>query len=596
MALYAKGKTAMRSKTGTSTVLLMSIIILSFLHPAASLESAGPKPAMSGSLREPTPLAGDAANSRSYELKLSAECKGKLAVSEMLIFEPALFASPWDFGVSSCIRLSYGLTNLSARELHVLVNYRTEPKGKGGSTGTGACYRVAPGEARIIETIAPIAGFKPLRFILMLVPLDHAPDQADFGRLSENKVLVIDPLPLEVPPLPVRLSTNHPSTRGALELSGVSLWRSNEVNWMGATFTNASDQSRAAGLWVGVNHVNTPAGQPPNIPGGGFFRRESAVVSARSMAVLSVAYELPNSGPHPLLTYEGVEYLRGMPDPAAWRKRDRAAITAATDVNLLGWGAADLVQAARGGECVLVPPVPLSERTNLTAETKSPHFTFRYRPGSAAAREIELIVAAREGVYKRLSTLYKIQLPGPVQIDLYPDMEAKGLGSGTSINVANTINASHIAEVYNSMTQVSPGHEIAHIFSFRFPGHGDRGGALGKPGDAFVEGFAGCFEFEDSAETATARLRSRLAGKPAPGLTELIAASSPGVHDEQVVLVDFLTRKSPESFKTFYVQVIARPDGKTVDQAARKAYNVSLQTLENEWGQFLRASSGPSSL
>jgi len=538
-----------------------------------------------------TPIVADSRGDfRLYDLKLPPSFVRTLAVSKISISPSSMFGSPWDFGLSPSVRLRYGLTNLTKQTLHVLVNYRTEVKRKGTNTGTGACYLLAPRESRIIEAIAPVAGFQPnLRFVLMLVPLEHAPENADFARLSGNKVLVIDPLPLKVSPLPAGLSATCLSMPQPLELLRVSLMTSNHVNCISATLTNRTEQARVGGLWVGVNHVNTPAGGPPSVPGGGFFKRESALVPARGVAVLSVAYDLPNSGPHPLLAYQVVECVQGMPDPSALQKRNVSAIMAATDVNLVAWGAVDLVETARAGECVLVPPVPIEQRTNLTAETKSAHFIFRYRPDSVAERDIEQIVAAREAVYNKLSRLYEIELPGPVQIDLYPDMEAKGLGSGTPINVANTINASHIAEVYNSMTHVSPGHELAHIFSFRFPGHHDRGGALGKSGDGFVEGFAGCYEFNDSAKEALAGLRARLNGKPAPGLVDLIASASPGVNDEEVVLVDFLTRKNPKSFKTFYVEVIAHPDRKTIDKAARKAYNVSLEELEKEWQRFLRS-------
>lgn len=577
----------MNTGTGSCAVLLLQSIALAASPGNASAgraSAAGGPPiaaAQNGGLQE----------SRSYQLTLSPDCKGTLAASKLRIYAPPLFASPWDFGVSPAVRLTYGLTNLSGRDLHVLVNYRTE--GKGNNTGTGASYLLAPGEQRLIETISPLQGFVPnLRFILRLIPLEHAPGDVDVERLFANKALVIEPLPLEVPLLPAGLSTTRPFKPYPLQVSGVSLATSNHLNWISATVTNTSDQPRVGGLWVGVDHLNTPAGGPPKLAGGGFFGRESAVVPAHGITCLSVVYDLPNSGPHPVLAYQVVECRRGMPDPSAVRKRNLPAIFAATDVDLLAWGSADLIDAAGSGQCFLVPPVPVQERTNLTAETKSLHFVFRYRPGSAAERDIAQIVAAREAVYTKLSALYQVQLAGPVQLDLYPDREAKGLGSGTPINIANTINASHIAEVYNAMTQVAPGHEIAHLFSYRFPGHRDRGGALRKPADGFVEGFAGCYEFDDSAETARSRLLTRLPGNRAPGLVEVIASPSPAVNDEQVVLVDFLTRKNPEGFKAFYVSVIARPDRSTIDQAARSGYNISLETLENEWRQFLRSPAG----
>lgn len=68
----------------------------------------------------------------------------------------------------------------------------------------------------------------------------------------------------------------------------------------------------------------------------------------------------------------------------------------------------------------------------------------------------------------------------------------------------------------------------------------------------------------------------------------MIASPGPGAGDEQVALVDFLTRKGPERFKAFYVEVIALPDRKTIERAGDNAYQVSLAPLETEWQRFRR--------
>ena len=77
-----------------------------------------------------------------------------------------------------------------------------------------------------------------------------------------------------------------------------------------------------------------------------------------------------------------------------------------------------------------------------------------------------------------------------VTVDLYPDGQAKGLGSGTYYTPANTVTDTHIAEVYNSSYQCDIYHELAHIFSYRF---GDTGPAA--PG--LIENFAEYFEHQN---------------------------------------------------------------------------------------------------
>jgi hypothetical protein len=565
--------------------LIVAAVSMAGATPMIAAEAVGP---LASPIQAP-PLANrapDANGVRSYDLKIPSAWNGKLAISRFSILGSPFFGAPWDLAVSPSLRMSYGLTNLSGNTLHVLVNYRTE--GKGNNSGNGGWYVLGPGEHRWIETICPVVAVQPIpRFIFMLTPLDHAPTRLDMDQLPASRLLVLDSLTLPTLEVPSGVPAVRTITGRPLRATTVALFGSARTNTITATVTNASDRPRQAALWVGVSHVEIAAKEPPKIAGGGFFRREYSTVPAHGVAALSVDYELPYAGPHPILAYQIVEARQDKADPTALRRRDLLAYVAQTDADLLAWGAIDLTLAAKSGLCVLTPPAPVRERANLTAKTQSAHFLFCYRPGSTAERDIDDIVAAREAVYARLSTLFELQLPCPVQIDLYPDIEAKGLGSGTRMNVANTINDSHIAEVYNATTQVTPGHELAHIFSYHFPSHPSRGGDLGKPGDAFVEGFAGCFELEDSAGTAKKRLRQR-PERTYAGMVELITSKSPAVNDEQVALVDFFIRKNPRSFKKFYVQAIAQPDPKGIDLASRDAYQISAEDLDKEWHQSLK--------
>jgi hypothetical protein len=155
--------------------------------------------------------------------------------------------------------------------------------------------------------------------------------------------------------------------------------------------------------------------------------------------------------------------------------------------------------------------------------------------------------------------------------------------------MANTVNDHQIAEVYSDNGGASPGHELAHIFSYHFPGHPKRSGDVGKPADAFVEGFAGCFSFRGNGERAIADLRKRGDTALLPSIPEIIASSDYGTSAEPMALVQFLVDKDPERFKRFYVQVIADPNPAAIDQVCRKTYSMTLAELEQEWHNFLRS-------
>ena len=126
--------------------------------------------------------------------------------------------------------------------------------------------------------------------------------------------------------------------------------------------------------------------------------------------------------------------------------------------------------SSSGSPSSLREQVP-SSASGLTVARKSAHLDFHYRPGSYADRHIERIIDRREKAYERLSTILKMELPKRIRIDLYPDMRAKGLGSGTKWTPANTVNNAHIAEVHSETNKTDPHHELAHIFSYYFPAH-----------------------------------------------------------------------------------------------------------------------------
>jgi hypothetical protein len=151
-----------------------------------------------------------------------------------------------------------------------------------------------------------------------------------------------------------------------------------------------------------------------------------------------------------------------------------------------------------------------------------------------------------------LSTVLQMQLPKTVTIDLYPDMEAKGLGSGTTWTHANTVTNTHIAEVYNVADQCDRYHELAHVFSYHFPNRGTKSG-----NGALSEGFADFFE-DHSKDLNPVReaVKQELAQGTLKPLAEVVLTDAPA--GPMFTLFDFLIRKDVEKFKAWYVRAVTK--------------------------------------
>jgi hypothetical protein len=126
-----------------------------------------------------------------------------------------------------------------------------------------------------------------------------------------------------------------------------------------------------------------------------------------------------------------------------------------------------------------------------------------------------------------------MDLPAIVTIDLYPDMKAKGLGSGTTWTPANTVTNTHIAEVYNESTRVDSNHELAHIFTYHF---GSGGGVLREPFAVSCEAY---YDIPKMMEAARQRLSQ---GKL--GSLESILLSSNGTWSDDTLWSSSITLSS----------------------------------------------------
>ncbi|MHC4433154.1 MAG: hypothetical protein ACYTBS_15030, partial [Planctomycetota bacterium] len=417
-------------------------------------------------------------SSGSHAVKIPDAWQTEISVGELTIDDSTFYGVPWFFGLYPAIRLKLPIENLTPDTLYVNVNYRTESKKKSfGNSGFGTCYMLAPREKRLIDTVAPIASTtRPIRFILRM----GKPTRDQDAVTSERAVVVtIDPFELSAPASPeIGLKT---AKNDSLEVEGVRLLHSEDRgNLVVFDVRNVTNSGLTAEIYVAVNDPANIETKGVLARPRGFFSDTIETIPAGQLKSITIGYEVPPVAPDPVLVFtvfkphkEGL--VPGQRDRRKW------------DMTLAGYGSFALDAAAERGQCVIPGYPPVQERIKLTAQTESDHFLFKYRPGSYAAQSIEKIVAERETAYDTLSKALQMELPVTVRIDLYPDMEAKALGSGPRWTPANTRNARHICELYSKTYQCDPFHELAHIFSYHFPGYGSNRGGI-------VEAFAAYFE------------------------------------------------------------------------------------------------------
>jgi len=498
-----------------------------------------------------------------------------ISVGELTVDGNAFYGVPWFFGLYPAIRLRLPIENLTAATLYVNLNYRTESKTKGhGNSGFGACYMLGPHEKRLIDTVAPIASTtRPIRFILRM----RKPVRAQDTTSSERAIVVtIDPFrpsSAALPEIGLKKVGNED-----FEVEEVRLLHSEDRgNLVVFKVRNVTNRDLTAEAYVAVNDPMNIETKGVLARPRGFFSDTIETIPAKQVKSISIHYEVPPVAPDPVLVFTVFkphkEGLRpGERDSRKW------------DMTLLSYGSFDLEAAAKRKECVIPVYPPMEERIKLTAQTESEHLLFKYRPASYAEQNIEKAIADREAAYDKLSTVLHMELPVTVRIDLYPDMEAKALGSGTTWTPANTRNNKHICEVYNKTYQCDPFHELAHIFSYHFPGYGSNRGGI-------VEAFAAYFEPHNMPAGKTRQiLKQQLSRDKLMSLDKVLLSDSSG--QELVVLIDFLLKKDVEKFKDFYVRVTRTRKRKDIEKASQQVYGTDLKGLEEQWHQFIKQDRG----
>ena len=506
---------------------------------------------------------------RTYDLTIPEDWKQSISVGELTVDCNVFYGVPWFFGLYPVVRLSLPVENMTAETLYFKVNYRTEGKQRGfGNSGMGVTYTLEPREKRLIDTIAPIgSATRPIGFILRM---SEPFDDPDSTVSAATKVVIVDPF--KVSATNIRDIELRNIKNEYFKIENVQLVHSKEEgNRVVFEIQNKTDSDLPLEAYVAVN-------DPENIEkkgvlgrSRGFFHDSIETVPAKNKVSITISYDIPPVGPKPVLVYTlfkpNQEIELGSRDHRRW------------DMVLAGYGALDLHEAAKRGQCEIPMHLPVEERIKLTAQKETEHFLFRYRPDSYAERNIAKIIAEREGAYVKLSRVLKMELPVKVTIDLYPDMEAKGLGSGTTWTPANTRNNKHICEVYDNSYQCDPFHELAHIFSYHFPNYGSNKGGI-------VEAFAAYFETNNMPVGPTKQILKRKLSQGKLDLLDTVLQSGAS-GQELVILIDFLLKKDVEKFKTFYVHITRTRNRAGMEKACRQIYGTDLKGLEKQWHEFI---------
>lgn len=510
------------------------------------------------------------AKSEVHKVTIPQTWKSQVSVGELIVDSNAFYGVPWFAGLYPAVRLNLPVENLTSDVLYLKFNYRTEGKQKGyGNSGMGVTYALGPHEKRLIDTIVPIGSVtRPIRFLLTMGEPSSASDSPSS---PGAQIVVIDPFKVsKVAAQDIRLTKVE---NGYFEVQEIKLTYSKEQgNLVVFKIKNKTNQDSVLGAYVAVNDPENIETKAVLARPRGFFSDSIEIIRANGVAGFSAPYNIPPVGPGPVLAFTLFK-----PHQEGTKPGERGSRR--WDMTLVAYGSFNLNRAAERGECVIPVHPPAEERAKLTAEKKSEHFLFRYRPGSYTEQNIDRTVRGREEAYEKLCKVLQMELPVTVTIDLYPDMEAKALGSGTTWTPANTRSNKHICEVNNEEYQCDPYHELAHIFSYYFPNYSSNRGGM-------PEAFAAYFEPDNMPIGETKEiLRRKLSGGKLSSLAEVLLSNSSS--EELVVLIDFLLKKDLEKFKAFYVSVTTAKEKAEFDKASRQMYGTDLKDLEEQWHDYI---------
>ncbi len=529
----------------------------------------------------PRQTTAQADGSETYEVRFADDWQPYVSAGHLkIVGQPFYAVRTKFFAASAYVRIQWSLTNRSEKPIIVRVQYRTTPtKGKGGSSGSGGAYALASREERLIDDIVPIASkVQPVTFYVVAEALYDG--QYNTILSSRHQIMASSPVQFRDQPANSFMARDETAKS---RVKDMRLTRSpDQGNVLEVEAGNETDHALPLVLRAAAAF---PAKGPEGEGGDPIFCQTTATVGANSTSVLRLPYAIPQSRPDPFLVFT---LLEGTAEPGKNASMSRSDIQRMllTESRLqpLYWGWLDLREAAAKGLVKLPAFEPVKERIKLTGRKQSEHFLFRYRPGSYAEEHIDTAVKDREEAYQRLSTMLQMQLPKVVTIDLYSDMEAKGLGSGTTWTHANTVTNTQIAEVYNVADQCDRYHELAHVFSYHFAGQG-----MKSAEGPLLEGFADfCEDHNMDLGPAREAVRQELAKGTLKPLVEVVLKEPPA--EPAFTFFDFLIRKDVEKFKTWYFRVVTEvKTEKDLEKACRDIYGTGLKEIEQQWHGSLNA-------
>lgn len=507
-----------------------------------------------------------------YEVTVPDEWKPYVAVGKLTVVgSPFYGVTRTHRSITSMVRINWSVRNLTSGPLELKVNYGSAMTTERWKTGFGVSYKLGPNEQRMIDNIYPVSSVaKPVRFLIRMENLRKT-DGIEFETRYDG--VWTEALPVYNPTndsLVIRKQDNPNFVHESHKLR----CSKDQGNVFAVKVTNISGQKRPLAMYVAVGDPNRfDIGLTDSMGRDvGPVAESITYVSANQTTEIDLAYCIPQGALKPLLAFTLFEPSERW---LAANEDDEIRRT----IEPICWGWCDLGAASEEGLVKLPVQIPIEERANLIAQTKTEHFLLRYRPGSYAEQNIERIAKEREGAYTKLSSVLQMGLPVTVTIDFYPDMEAKGLGSGTTWTPANTRSNKHICEVYNEEYQCDPYHELAHIFSYHFANYSSNRGGI-------VESFAAYFEPNNMTVDVTKEiLKRQLSEGKLSSLVEILQSDNSS--QELVILIDFLLAEDVEKFKKFYVSVTRSHKKSDLEKTFRQIYGTDLKGLEKQWHEFI---------
>jgi hypothetical protein len=510
-------------------------------------------------------------NKREYEVTTPDEWKPYVAVGELTVVgSPFYGVTRTRRSITPMVRINWSITNLTSEQLELKVNYGSAMITGPWKTGFGVWYKLEPNERRKIDNIYPVSSAaKPVKFRISMRNL-RAASGIEFDARYDG--VWTESLPVNCPTNDNLVIRKQDNPNFVYENHKLKCSK-DRGNVFAVKVTNITGQRRPLAVYAGVGDPNRfDIGLTDSMGHDvGPVAESITYISADQTAEIELAYSIPQGALKPLLAFTLFE-----PNDQWLAAKDNDEIR--TMIEPICWGWCDLKAASDEGLVKLPVQIPVEERANLISQTKTEHFLLRYRPGSYAEQNIEEIVREREGAYTKLSSVLRMELPVKVTIDLYPDMEAKGLGSGTTWTPANTRSDKHICEVCNEQYQCDPCHELAHIFSYHFPNFSSNKGGI-------VEAFAAYFEQHNMPVGPTKKiLKNRLDQGTLLSLEKVLRSDSSS--QELVILIDFLLKRDVEEFKHFYV-LITKSEKADIEKAIRQIYGMDVKSLEKQWHEFI---------